>query len=148
MPTEVPLWMAKLLAQRRLAQIQPPRWLESEGLSELLRRERETTVLTLDLPFHYYEIARSLSSVIDKPTLVVLQDLVAVRVDKIRRHFHDLLVSEHMRDLDHPLDNFRRDTWDGLLPDLANWCVNLSDSLHSLHLRHLDGASLGIASTP
>ena len=90
LPTDVPLWMAKLLHQRQLGQIQLPKWLTTENLAELLQQEKDSTVLTNKLPFYYYEIARALNLVVEKSTQVVLQDLVAVRIDKIRQHFHDL----------------------------------------------------------
>lgn len=90
MPVEVPLWMAKVLQQRQLAQIRLPDWLSTQKLTELLREEKQSTLLTTQLPFYYYEMARALHSIVEKSTQVVLQDLVAVRVDKIRQHFHEL----------------------------------------------------------
>jgi hypothetical protein len=90
MPVEVPLWMAKVLHQRQLAQIRLPEWLSTQKLTEILKEEQQSTLLTTQLPFYYYEIARALALVVEKSTQVVLQDLVAVRVDKIRQHFHEL----------------------------------------------------------
>lgn len=100
MPVAVPLWMAKLLYQKQLAQIQLPDWLSVDRLRVLLQEEKSNELLTTHLPFYYYEIARSLTSVLNassdgsstnqQAALVVLQDLVAVRIDKIRRNFHDL----------------------------------------------------------
>ena len=90
MPTEVPLWMAKVLHQRQLAQIQLPEWLHPTRLAQLLSEEKQSTLLTQTLPFYYFEMARSLSALVEPSTRVLLQDLTQVRVDKIRRHFHEL----------------------------------------------------------
>jgi hypothetical protein len=90
MPVEVPLWMSKVLHQRQLAQIRLPEWLQTTKLTEILKEEKRSTLLTTQLPFYYYEIARALAMVLEKSTQIVLQDLVAVRVDKIRQHFHEL----------------------------------------------------------
>jgi hypothetical protein len=91
LPTIVPLWIAKTLHQRKLAQIELPEWLASEHkLVEILQEERETVLLTDQLPFYYYEIARSLNFCVPKQTQVVLQDVVALRGDKLRQHFHEL----------------------------------------------------------
>ncbi|KAG7347972.1 Gins complex like protein [Nitzschia inconspicua] len=91
LPTVVPLWIAKTLYQRKLAQIELPEWLASEQkLVEILQEERESALLTNQLPFYYYEIARSLNFCVPKQTQVVLQDVVALRSDKLRQHFHEL----------------------------------------------------------
>lgn len=91
MPLEVPLWMAKVLLQKKLAQIQIPDWLSPENLTTILTKEREENMLTTKLPFYYFEIARSLQWAMDsKSTMIVLQDLANVRIDKIRSHFHAL----------------------------------------------------------
>jgi GINS complex subunit 2 len=101
MPVAVPLWMAKLLYQKQLAQIQLPEWLSVDRLTAILREEKTSELLTGHLPFYYYEIARSLTGVLNQgktdggsgqqqAALVVLQDLVAVRIDKIRQNFHEL----------------------------------------------------------
>jgi hypothetical protein len=91
LPTIVPLWIAKTLYQRKLAQIELPEWLASEHkLVEILQLEREMVLLTNDLPFYYYEIARTLNFCVPKQTQVVLQDVVALRSDKLRQNFHEL----------------------------------------------------------
>jgi GINS complex subunit 2 len=90
MPVPVPLWMAKVLKQRQLAQIQTPEWLLPEKLAAILTEENSSVMLTTTLPFFYYEIARSLHLIVEKSTLILLQDLTNVRVDKIRKNFHDL----------------------------------------------------------
>lgn len=91
LPTVVPLWIAKTLYQRKLAQIELPEWLASEHkLVDILKEERESVLLTNQLPFYYYEIARSLQFCVPKQTQVVLQDVVALRSDKLRQHFHEL----------------------------------------------------------
>lgn len=101
MPVTVPLWMAKLLYQKQLAQIQLPEWLSVDRLTVILQEEKTSELLTSHLPFYYYEIARSLTGVLNQgasdggsgqqqAALVVLQDLVAVRIDKIRQNFHEL----------------------------------------------------------
>lgn len=89
MPCQVPLWMAKLLHQRQLAQIQLPDWLSSSPITitshidddssspfpsssfnrtapylvQALHEEKtQSSLLPSDrLPFYYYEIARALS---------------------------------------------------------------------------------------
>lgn len=124
MPMTVPLWVAKTLKRRNFADIELPDWLSVSVLSSILREERESTLLSRRLPFYYYEIARALdgcltdatttnthpSSSIDgggttvvgggggKAVKVVLHDLIAVRSDKLRHHFHELSKS----DLVHP----------------------------------------------
>eukprot|EP00980_Cylindrotheca_fusiformis_P006659 scaffold1390_cov138-Cylindrotheca_fusiformis.AAC.62 len=91
MPVQVPLWMAKVLRQRQLAQINIPEWLAPENLTVILKEEKENTVLTNALPFYYYEIARSLQWAMEsKSIMILLQDLTNVRVDKLRKQFHDL----------------------------------------------------------
>ena len=102
MPVTVPLWMAKLLYQKQLAQIQIPDWLAVDRLKATLQEEKTNELLTTDLPFYYYEIARSLTSVLNasssdgsfttnqQAALVIVHDLVAVRIDKIRQNFHEL----------------------------------------------------------
>lgn len=94
MPTEVPLWVAKTLHQRNLAQVHLPDWLSTTTLTETLREERESTLLTSTLPFYYYEIARALTFCTPKPTQIVLQDLTSLRCDKLRQHFHELSRNE------------------------------------------------------
>lgn len=91
LPATVPLWIAKTLHQRKLAQIELPDWLTSEQrLVDILQEERESVLLTDKLPFYYYEISRSLDFCVPKQTQVVLQDVVALRSDKLRQHFHEL----------------------------------------------------------
>jgi GINS complex subunit 2 len=91
MPVHVPLWMAKVLRQRQLAQINVPDWLSPETLTAILQEEKQSADLTTTLPFYYYEIARSLQWAMEsKSVMILLQDLTNVRVDKIRKHFHEL----------------------------------------------------------
>jgi hypothetical protein len=105
MPVDVPLWIAKALYRRNFAEIELPEWLSVEFLTGILKEERELTLLSRKLPYHYYEIARALDICLldnknptGRATKVVLQDLVAVRSDKLRMHFHELSRS----DLVHP----------------------------------------------
>lgn len=105
MPADVPLWVAKALYRRNFCQIELPEWLSVEVLTSILQEERESTLLSRRLPYHYYEIARALDCCLldsknptGRATKVVLQDLVAVRSDKLRMHFHELSRS----DLVHP----------------------------------------------
>mmetsp|Transcript_26053 Transcript_26053/g.57091 ORF Transcript_26053/g.57091 Transcript_26053/m.57091 type:complete len:285 (-) Transcript_26053:266-1120(-) len=105
MPSHVPLWVAKALYRRNFCQIELPEWLSVPFLTRILKEERESTLLSTRLPYHYYEIARALDCCLNdgknpsgKATKVVLQDLVAVRSDKLRMHFHELSRS----DLVHP----------------------------------------------
>lgn len=128
MPLSVPLWMAKILHQKQLAQIQLPEWLSVDFLTQILQQEKTSPLLTTQLPFYYYEIARSLAHLLNtsessggmttwnnnnnnndennhhhlyytgsstnglqtKAVLVLLQDLVSLRIDKIRQNFHQL----------------------------------------------------------
>lgn len=95
MPVEVPLWIAKTLHQRNLAQIHLPDWLSTATLAATLKEERESTGLTsTTLPFYYFEIARSLNFCTPKSTQIVLQDLTSLRCDKLRQHFHELSRTE------------------------------------------------------
>lgn len=101
MPVNVPLWIAKALYSRNFCQIELPEWLSVPVLTSILKEERESTLLSTKLPFHYYEIARALDCFLldnknptGRATKVVLQDLVAVRSDKLRMHFHELSRSE------------------------------------------------------
>ena len=119
----VPLWVAKTLKRRNFADIELPDWLSVSVLSSILREERESTLLSRRLPFYYYEIARALDGCLTDATTntqssssngdggttvvgggggkavkVVLHDLIAVRSDKLRHHFHELSKS----DLVHP----------------------------------------------
>jgi hypothetical protein len=105
MPSNAPLWIAKALYRRNFCQIELPEWLSVRVLTEILKEERESVLLSKRLPFHYFEIARALDCCLldnknptGKATKVVLQDLVAVRSDKLRMHFHELSRS----DLVHP----------------------------------------------
>ena len=105
MPSDVPLWIAKALYRRNFCQIELPEWLSVEALTGILREERQSILLSKKLPFHYYEIARAMDCCLldsknptGRATKVVLQDLVAVRSDKLRMHFHELSRS----DLVHP----------------------------------------------
>lgn len=90
MPQQVPLWLAKVLYQRHLAQINVPDWLVPDKLIGTLQEEKQSTTLTTSLPFYYYEIARSLYFCLEKSTMIILQDLANVRIDKIRQNFHTL----------------------------------------------------------
>jgi hypothetical protein len=94
MPTDVPLWIAKTLHQRNLAQIHLPDWLSTTTVTETLHEERESNMLTSTLPYYYYEIARALNFCTPKPTQIVLQDLTTLRCDKLRQHFHELSRNE------------------------------------------------------
>jgi len=105
MPVDVPLWIAKALYRRNFAQIEVPEWLSVPVLTSILKEERESSLLSKKLPYHYYEIARALDCCLlsnknptGRATKVVLQDLAEVRSDKLRMHFHELSRS----DLVHP----------------------------------------------
>jgi hypothetical protein len=91
MPVQVPLWIAKTLHQRQLAQIELPEWLASaDMLAQILQEERESVLLTKKLPYYYFEIARSLDFCLPKSSQILLQDLMALRSDKLRQHFHEM----------------------------------------------------------
>jgi hypothetical protein len=80
-----------------------------DRLKAILQKEKTHELLTTELPFYYYEIARSLTTVLNNTSsssdggsggggttnhqqaaLVLVHDLVAVRIDKIRQNFQDL----------------------------------------------------------
>lgn len=111
MPASVPLWVAKTLKRRNFAEIELPDWLSVNVLTSVLAEERESSLLSRRLPFYYYEIARALdcclsenTSSVDvgggmisgngggggKAVKLVLQDVISVRSDKLRKHFHEL----------------------------------------------------------
>jgi len=90
MPCEVPLWTAKLLRERRLAQIQIPDWLESTALVDILQYERTNESFATQLPFHYYEIAGLLRAVLPKASMLLVQDICGIRLDKLRTQFHGM----------------------------------------------------------
>lgn len=95
MPVEAPLWMGRLLHQRSLAQIQLLDWLSPHELTTVLQEEKSSSMLTTRLPFYYWEIARALpTGVLPKASQIVLQDILTVRLDKLRQHFHELSKTE------------------------------------------------------
>lgn len=87
-PTQVPLWVAKTLHQRRLVQVDRPDWLTAQSLKRIIHEERTSEMLSTSLPYHYYEIALALQWLLDPQTQILLQDLSSLRVDKLRQHFH------------------------------------------------------------
>lgn len=93
----VPLWVALFLHQRSLCTISPPEWLSAENLAQIIEFERTEQTLWTDsdrLPTHYYEIAKRLTArgvISDKSVQLLVQDLLEVRIDKLRQQFSQLL---------------------------------------------------------
>ena len=111
MPTVVPLWMAMLLHMRSLCSISPPAWLATSNLSEILAHEKKEQFLWKDaerLPRNYYEIAKQLTgrrgvvfadddagggSSQSHVLSLLVQDLLEVRVDKLRQQLPTVLAN-------------------------------------------------------
>lgn len=91
---QVPMWLATLLKQKTLCRIQSPSWMEVESLKKILQFEQEQDSFSTDLPFRYQEISRTLLALgdldDDDAIRILLQDISAVRMDKIRRNLHTL----------------------------------------------------------
>mmetsp|Transcript_17094 Transcript_17094/g.20872 ORF Transcript_17094/g.20872 Transcript_17094/m.20872 type:complete len:362 (+) Transcript_17094:65-1150(+) len=119
--TTVPLWLGIYLRKRNLCRIVCPPWLTTTHLKKILIHERnpDNTSFSLDIPFRYMEIAKSLIQTIgatrsaihasggsggasgasgggteEIPQVeiirVLLEDIHQVRMDKIRRNIHGL----------------------------------------------------------
>uniref|UniRef100_A0A7S2SL96 DNA replication complex GINS protein PSF2 n=1 Tax=Eucampia antarctica TaxID=49252 RepID=A0A7S2SL96_9STRA len=93
----VPLWLAVLLRKRNLCRIVEPEWMNVANLKDVLTQERESLNFYDGLPFWYVEIARSILAVEDKtnipqldPIRILLEDIAAVRMDKIRSSIHTM----------------------------------------------------------
>ena len=89
-PTEVPLWVAKTLYSRRLAQVEVPDWLTAQRLKMVIKEERTSPLLSKQLPFYYYEISLALKWLVDPQCQVLLQDLSSIRLDKLRQNFQEI----------------------------------------------------------
>jgi len=89
-PTEVPLWVAKTLHSRRLAQVDVPDWLTPQRLKIVIKEERTSPLLSKSLPFYYYEISLALKWLVDPQCQVLLQDLSSLRLDKLRQNFQEI----------------------------------------------------------
>lgn len=90
--TQVPLWMALYLVQRKMARIVPPDWLDEAHLKEVLREEGESDSFSPQLPPHYQSMARSILAALHQqnesvaPSIaILLQDVETLRLDKIRQ---------------------------------------------------------------
>lgn len=58
-PTQVPLWFALQLVQRKLGKVQPPDWLQNDSIDLLWEKEDRSRELQLlqEVPFHYQEVS-------------------------------------------------------------------------------------------
>jgi hypothetical protein len=95
--TAVPLWFALTLRQRSLCTISLPDWLTAENLVEIIAYEKREGSLFSDqsrLPAAYFEIAKRLltagTDTVDKSVSLLVQDLLSVRLDKLRQQFQTL----------------------------------------------------------
>ena len=103
----VPLWMALFLQQRSLAAVVPPNWWKTENLAAIIAHEKSQVSLfpTGDrLPADYYEISKRLTSTTNPPDQseaikLLVQDLLEIRLDKLRQQFQTLLTEAVETDL-------------------------------------------------
>lgn len=110
----VPLWLATMLRRRKLAKIVPPTWMDVDVLREVLRFERDRREASFSplLPYRHAEISRAIFSATNAGSgtgssvgdggdggrevpnadmiKLLLEDIAAVRMDKIRRNVHHL----------------------------------------------------------
>lgn len=109
MTCTVPIWFALTLRQRSLCSIQQPDWLTSENLVEIIATEKQSRALFTDssrLPTAYYEIAKRLivadsnnsnntsnssGAGDEKSVALLVQDLLSIRLDKLRQQFQGFL---------------------------------------------------------
>ena len=135
-PTQVPLWLALHLQTKSFCRVAPPRWLNSQNLSEILHYEKTHETLWSDknnnnnnnngedasssswsstrLPANYYEVAMRLAPLLQQQqqqhgggigvgtsdnsngndngasVKLVVNDLLQVRLDKLRKQFSSL----------------------------------------------------------
>ncbi|KAK2559577.1 DNA replication complex GINS protein PSF2 [Acropora cervicornis] len=78
-PTDVPLWVAIFLKQRRKCRIQPPHWMDVEKLQELKEKEKEADAAD-DIP-HADEVR------------TLIKDIWDLRIAKLRKSI-DIMVSQ------------------------------------------------------
>ena len=90
METTVPLWLALLLKKKSLCHIPPPSWIDASNLQSILKQEQTQESFSTDLPYHALEVAHLLSTDIPAASTILLQDIFAVRQDKIRKNLHTL----------------------------------------------------------
>jgi hypothetical protein len=108
MTSTVPLWFALTLRQRSLCSIQQPDWLTAENLVDIIATEKKSRALFTDssrLPAAYYEIAKRLTQPDSnntnsnsssgagdgKSVALLVQDLLSIRLDKLRQQFQGFL---------------------------------------------------------
>jgi GINS complex subunit 2 len=94
MPVSLPLWVALFLSNKSLCSISPPKWLTVENLAFVVEYERTSPTLWSQvdrLPHHYYELASRLRKHLDPSIPLLVQDLLEVRMDKLRQQFQQLL---------------------------------------------------------
>lgn len=118
---KAPLWIAILLEQRSFARISPPSWLTTENISEIIAIEQQNTNLFHDetgnqLPRNYYELCqrlgkRSLEHNADAITLLV-QDLLDIRLDKLRGQFSTYMKNSTNGDPDIVLEFHQMGTYE------------------------------------
>lgn len=100
--SDVPLWLALILKERSLAVLALPSWMNRDTLANVLHDERTSERLVNDttrLPFHYYEISRRLAPHVSDPSIsLLIEDILQLRLDKLRHQFQQLLKSSGQAD--------------------------------------------------
>jgi GINS complex protein len=95
-PVTVPLWLATSLVNKSLATMQLPAWLSVTNLARILQYEKSNAELNQELPADYYEVGQRLLSTGSgnheaAACLLLLQDLLEGRLDKLRQQFQAVL---------------------------------------------------------
>eukprot|EP01062_Namystynia_karyoxenos_P062672 TRINITY_DN55541_c0_g1_i1.p1 TRINITY_DN55541_c0_g1~~TRINITY_DN55541_c0_g1_i1.p1 ORF type:complete len:263 (+),score=75.86 TRINITY_DN55541_c0_g1_i1:76-864(+) len=102
-PTDVPLWLAQLLAEAGQCHVETPPWMKPECLEEWLKSERESAGFQ-EVPFHYLEVAQALigiarTDIPDADAIArLLQDINDARDEKIGRAVAALAAEENIDD--------------------------------------------------
>lgn len=108
--TEVPLWLGIYLKRRNLCRLRCPSWMTKANLKDILTKEKNNLdSFCTDLPFYYAELAHEIFKVIgaersavhaaagqeeevvdSEAVKILLEDIQAVRMSKLRRSLHQI----------------------------------------------------------
>jgi hypothetical protein len=108
--TEVPLWLGIYLKRRNLCRLCCPPWMTVNYLKDVLKKEKSNPgSFCRDLPFYYVELAHEIFKVIgaersavhaaagqeeevvdSEVVKILLEDIQAVRMSKLRKSLHDI----------------------------------------------------------